>query len=35
MAWRDREGSLNFVFLGDGRIEDRKERDERVRGNSS
>jgi len=28
MAWRDREGPLNFVFLGDGRVEDDKERDE-------
>jgi hypothetical protein len=35
MAWRDREESLNFVFLDDGRIEDKKERDERVRGKSS
>jgi hypothetical protein len=34
MAWRDREGLLNFVFLGDGRIEDKKERAERVRGKS-
>jgi len=33
MAWRDREGSLNFVFLGDGRLEDEKERDERRWGN--
>jgi hypothetical protein len=32
----DREGSLNFMFLGDGsRIEDTKERDEGVRGKSS
>jgi len=29
MAWRDREGWLNFVFLGHGRVEDEKERDER------
>jgi hypothetical protein len=29
MSWRDREGSLNFVFLGDGRVEDEKERDVR------
>jgi len=35
MAWRDRERWLNFIFLGDGRIEDKKERDERVRGKSS
>jgi len=27
MACRDREGWLNFVFLGDGRVEDKKERD--------
>jgi len=27
MAWRDREWWLNFVFLGDGRVEDEKERD--------
>jgi hypothetical protein len=32
MAWRERAGLLNFVFLGDGRIEAKKERDERVRG---
>jgi len=30
MAWSDREQSLNIVFLGDGRVEDEKERDERV-----
>jgi len=29
MEWRDRERRLNFVFLGDGRVEDEKERDER------
>jgi len=29
MAWRDREGRLNFVFLGDGRVEHKKERDQR------
>ena len=29
MAWRDRERALDFVFLGDGRVEDEKERDER------
>jgi hypothetical protein len=29
------KGMLNFVFLGDGRIEDTKERDERVRVKSS
>jgi hypothetical protein len=27
MAWIDREGPLNFVFLGDCRVEDEKERD--------
>jgi hypothetical protein len=27
MAWRDREGWLNFVFLGDCRVEGEKERD--------
>jgi len=26
MAWRDREGWLNFTFLGDGRVEHKKER---------
>jgi hypothetical protein len=35
MAWRDKEGLLNFVLLGDGRIEDKKEREERVRGKSA
>jgi hypothetical protein len=29
MAWRDREGSLKFVFFGDGRVEDEKERHEK------
>jgi len=29
MAWRDRERCLNFVFLGDGKLEDEKERDDR------
>jgi len=29
MAWRDREGGLNFVFLSDGRVEDGKGRAER------
>ena len=28
MAWRDSDGWLNFEFLGDGRVEDEKERDE-------
>jgi len=27
MAWRDREGLLNFVFLGDGRDRERREGD--------
>jgi len=27
MAWRDKEGWLNFVFLGDGIVEDENERD--------
>jgi len=35
IAWRDREGILNFVFLGDGTIEDKKERDETVWGKPS
>jgi len=29
MTWRHREGWFKFVFLGDGRVEDEKERDER------
>jgi len=29
MAWRDRERCINFIFLGDGRVEDEKEGDER------
>jgi len=32
MAWRDRERWLNFVFLGDGRVEHKKERAEEIRG---
>jgi hypothetical protein len=35
MAWSDREGQLNFFFLGDGRIEDENERDEKRCGESS
>jgi len=35
MAWREREVWLNFVFLGDGRGEDKKERDEKRWGKSS
>ena len=35
MARRDRAGCLIFVFLSDGKIEDKKERDVRVRGKSS
>jgi len=34
-AWRDREGWLNFVFLGDDRVEHKKERDQRRWGKSS
>jgi len=34
-AWRDREGSLNFVFLVDVRVEDKKEKHERRWGKSS
>ena len=29
MAWRDREGWLDFVFLGDGRVEHKQERDQK------
>jgi hypothetical protein len=35
MAWSDREGQLNFLYLGDGRIEDENERDEKRCGESS
>jgi len=28
MAWRDEEVSFNFLFLGDGRVEDENERNE-------
>jgi len=28
MAWADREGRPNSVYLGDGRVQDEKERDE-------
>jgi len=35
MEWRDREGWLNFVFLGDGGVEHKKERDQRRWGKSS
>jgi hypothetical protein len=27
MTWRDREGGLNFMFLGDGIVEDENQRD--------
>ena len=27
MAWRDREGCLNLMFLGDGRVDNEKERE--------
>jgi len=29
MAMRDREGGLNLGFLGNGRVEDKKKRNER------
>jgi hypothetical protein len=35
MAWRDREGLLNFVFSGDGRVEHKKEGYQRRWGKSS
>jgi len=35
MAWRDREQLLNFVFLGDGRVEDKKDGDGSRGGKSS
>ena len=35
IAWRAREGWLNFVFLGDGRLDDKKEGDKRRWGKSS
>jgi hypothetical protein len=35
MVWREREGWLNIVFLGDGRVENYKERDMRGQGKSS
>jgi len=35
MAWRDRERGLNFMFIYDGRVEDKKERDGKRWGNSS
>ena len=35
MAWRDREGWLNFMYLGGGRVADEKERDEWRWGKSS
>jgi hypothetical protein len=34
-AWREREWWVNFLFLGDGKIEDEEERDERAYGESS
>jgi len=34
-AWKDREGWLNFMFSGDSRVEDDKERNERRLGKSS
>jgi hypothetical protein len=35
MAWGDRVGILHMVFLGDGRVEDVEERDQRRWGKSS
>ena len=35
MAWRDREESLTFVFLGDGIVEDKKGRNQKILGKSS
>jgi len=35
MAWRDREGRLDFMFLGDGRVEHKKERYQRRWGKTS
>jgi len=35
MACRDTEGRLNFVLLGDSRVEDEKERDEKRWGKST
>jgi len=35
MAWTDREWWLNYILLGDGRVEDKTERDERSWGKSS
>jgi hypothetical protein len=35
MAWRDREGSHNFMFLGDGKIEYKKVTGQRRWGKSS
>jgi hypothetical protein len=32
MAWIDGEGWLNFAFVGDGRVEDKKQADERIWG---
>jgi len=29
MAWKDREGWLNFIFEGDSKVEGEKERDEK------
>ena len=30
MAWRDSDGWLNFVFIGDGRVEEENEIDQRI-----
>jgi hypothetical protein len=32
MAWRDMERKLHFMYLGDGRVEDKKEKNESVWG---
>jgi hypothetical protein len=35
MVWRDRQQGLTFVFFGDGRVQNKKYRDERRWGKSS
>jgi len=35
MAWTDREGGLNFLILGDGRVVEEKEREEKRWGKST
>jgi hypothetical protein len=34
MAWRDREGRLNFMFLGNSRVQDEKQSNEKRWGKS-